>query len=154
MGVLAIDLGSKTGWALRWAKTTVSGVVNLKGGRYEGGGMRFVRFRGHLTKLFADFDIKAVFYEEVRAHKGVDAAHIYGGLQAVLTAFCEDRGVPYEGVPVGTIKKFATGKGNADKAAVMAAMRELGFKPEDDNQADALALLMLKLECPKVMTLV
>lgn len=50
---------------------------------------------------------------------------------------------PYCGVPIGSIKKHTTGKGNADKAAVMAAMRALGFEPGDDNEADALALLML-----------
>ena len=32
--------------------------------------------------------------------------------------------MPYEGVPVGTIKRHATGKGNADKATVEAAVRE------------------------------
>ena len=51
-------------------------------------------------------------------------------------------GVPYQGVPVGTIKRFATGKGNAGKEAVIAAMRARGFAPADDNEADALALLL------------
>ena len=36
----------------------------------------------------------------------------------------------------------------------MAAVREFGFQPKDDNQADALALLLLKLEDPFVQTLV
>ena len=45
--------------------------------------------------------------EEVRRHAGTDAAHVYGGLMATLTAWAELRGVPYEGVPVGTIKRFA-----------------------------------------------
>ena len=34
-----------------------------------------------------------------------------------------------------------TGKGNADKKAVIEAVRRLGFNPSDDNEADALALL-------------
>jgi len=45
------------------------------------------------------------------------------------------------GVPVGTIKRHVTGKGNADKEAVIDAVRRLGFAPADDNEADALALL-------------
>jgi hypothetical protein len=44
-------------------------------------------------------------------------------------------------VPVGTIKKHATGKGNAGKDAVIAAVRAWSFDPVDDNEADALALL-------------
>jgi len=59
---------------------------------------------------------------------------------ATLTAWAELRGVPYEGVPVGTIKRHATGKGNADKDAMIAAAR--GFSPADDNEADAIALLL------------
>jgi crossover junction endodeoxyribonuclease RuvC len=49
--------------------------------------------------------------------------------------------IPYEGVPVGTIKRHITGKGNATKEEVIAAVRAKGFSPVDDNDADALALL-------------
>ncbi|MEO0035188.1 MAG: hypothetical protein RLZZ501_1211, partial [Pseudomonadota bacterium] len=80
-------------------------------------------------------------FEEVRRHLGTDAAHVYGGLMGVLTAWAEVRGVPYQGVTVQHIKKHATGKGNADKAAVIEAMRARGYTPADDNEADALALL-------------
>ena len=60
---------------------------------------------------------------------------------ATLTAWCEDREIPYEGVPVGTIKKHATGKGNAGKDEVKKAMVAKGHVPKDDNEADALAQL-------------
>jgi Holliday junction resolvasome RuvABC endonuclease subunit len=82
----------------------------------------------------------------VRRHVGVDAAHAYGGFLAHLTAWCEHHQIPYQGVPVGTIKKHATGKGNADKAAMMAAVRAKGFLPADDNEADALALLLWAID--------
>jgi Holliday junction resolvasome RuvABC endonuclease subunit len=71
----------------------------------------------------------------------VDAAHAYGGFMAHLTAWCEHHQIPYQGVPVGTIKKHATGKGNASKDEMIAAMKALGHSPTDDNEADALALL-------------
>jgi hypothetical protein len=54
--------------------------------------------------------------------------------------------VPYQGVPVGTIKRFATGRGNANKTAMIAAMQARGFHPGDDNEADALALLLWAIE--------
>ena len=82
-----------------------------------------------------------VVFEEVRRHAGTAASHAYGGYLAHLTAWCEANGIPYQGVPVGTIKRHVTGKGNADKAAVIEAVRRLGFSPADDNEADALALL-------------
>lgn len=60
---------------------------------------------------------------------------------STLAAWCEDGGTPYSSVPVGTIKKHATGNGSASKKAVMAAMVErFGIIPDDDNHADALAI--------------
>lgn len=144
-GVLALDLGTTTGWALRPAGSggITSGTVVFRPSRFEGGGMRYLRFRGWLGEMAGLSDgIARVVFEEVRAHAGTDAAHIYGGFLAHLSAWCEERSVPYEGVPVGTIKRFATGRGNADKAAVVAAMRARGFAPADDNEADAIALLL------------
>ena len=49
-------------------------------------------------------------------------------------------------MPVGTIKRFIAGKGNADKAAVIAAVRDRGFVPADDNEADAIAILLWAIE--------
>jgi Holliday junction resolvasome RuvABC endonuclease subunit len=141
--ILALDLGTTTGWALRGRDGSItSGSESFKPQRFEGGGMRFLRFRRWLTetKQCADgFD--AVYFEEVRRHAGVDAAHAYGGFLATLTAWCEHHQIPYQGVPVGTIKKHATGKGNASKAEIVDAMRALGHQPANDNEADALALL-------------
>jgi len=146
--VVALDLGTTTGWALRGRGDFItSGTVSLKPSRFDGGGMRFVRFRRWLEQLDSDAGpIEAIYYEEVRRHVGTDAAHVYGGLQAVLTGWCEEHLVAYQGVPVGTIKRFIAGKGNADKAAVIAAVKANGFAPADDNEADAIAILLWALE--------
>ncbi|MDH1428274.1 hypothetical protein N5J23_17280 [Comamonas aquatica] len=53
-------------------------------------------------------------------------------------------------MPVGTIKKHATGKGNAGKEDVIAAMRARGHAPADDNEADALALLHWAVQTQEV----
>lgn len=141
--MLSLDLGTKTGWAIRLSDRTVtSGIAEFKNDRWQGGGMRFLRFKQWLTEIkqmAGGLDV--VFFEEVRRHAGVDAAHAYGGFLAHVTAWCEHHEIPYEAVPVGTIKRHATGKGNANKDAVIAAVRNLGFDPADDNEADALAIL-------------
>ncbi|POR47077.1 hypothetical protein B0G62_12070 [Paraburkholderia eburnea] len=141
--ILALDLGTTTGWALRRCDGGItSGTQHFRPQRFEGGGMRFLRFRRWLSELHGSAeDIHAVYFEEVRRHAGVDAAHAYGGFLATLSAWCEHHRIPYQGVPVGTIKKHATGKGNAGKEAVIAAMCSLGHAVTDDNEADALALL-------------
>jgi hypothetical protein len=146
--ILALDLGTTTGWALHSGDgAIVSGTVSFRPSRYDGGGMRYLRFRGWLDQLATDVGgLSAVHFEEVRRHAGTDAAHIYGGLLATLTAWCEQRSIPYQGVPVGTIKRHVTGKGNADKATVIAAIRARGFSPADGNEADALAILLWAIE--------
>ncbi len=139
--LLALDLGTTTGWAMRSASGLItSGTASFKPGRFDGGGMRYLRFSRWLDEIGID-GLAGIWFEEVRRHAGTDAAHVYGGLMATLTAWAEIRGIPYAGVPVGTIKKHATGKGNANKDAMIAAAVARGFNPKDDNEADALALL-------------
>jgi len=139
MTILGIDPGTNCGWALRYHDGRYdSGTWKLKGGRHEGGGMRFMRLRRYLVETLDAAPVSAVYYEEVRRHMGTDAAQIYGGVVAIVVEECELRGIPYRGVPVGTVKKLATGKGNADKAAMLAATRARwpGWTG-DDNEADA-----------------
>ena len=146
--ILALDLGTTTGWAIRdFGGLITSGTVSFKPSRYDGGGMRYLRFTNWLTELDRlSGPIEAIYYEEVRRHAGTDAAHVFGGLLAVLTSWGELRGVPYQGVPVGTIKKHASGKGNAPKQAMIDAARKRGFNPADDNEADAIAILLWAIE--------
>ena len=142
-GLLALDLGTTTGWALLGRDGHISsGSESFRPHRFEGGGMRFLRFARFLTDIQQCNDgLELIVFEEVRRHAGVDAAHAYGGFLGQLTAWCEHHQIPYQGVPVGTIKKHATGRGNAGKDLVIAAMRARGFHPSDDNEADALAIL-------------
>lgn len=129
--VLALDLGTTTVWALRLSDDTIaSGTMAFRPGRYEGGGMRYLRFRSWLDELLHQAQqLSAIYFEEVRRHAGTDAAHIHGGFLAHLTAWCEHRSLPYQGVPVGIIKRHVTGKGNAGKDAVIAGGQSARLRP-------------------------
>ena len=95
--VLALDLGQKTGWAVRNADGAIaSGTVEFKPGRFEGGGMVFLRFRAWLQEVDETAGgIGAVYFEEVRFHRGVAASHAHGGFLAHLTAWAEAKQIPY-----------------------------------------------------------
>ncbi len=138
MKILAIDPGTKCGWAI---DKKHSGVWNLKPNKFDSGGMRFVELYGHIRKVIAGVDL--IIYERVERHSSTYAGHIYGGIIAVVHGICEEFLVPYKGIPVGTIKKHATGKGSAKKEAMILAaqarFRDVNIK--DDNHADALCLL-------------
>lgn len=145
--VLALDLGTQTGWALSGPDRVISGSQSFKLRGTDGAGMRFLRFKRWLSDInLSAGDIGEVYFEEVRRHAGTDAAHIYGGFMAHLTAWCETHNIPYQGVAVGTIKKAATGKGNAKKDAMIDAAKAVGFAPTDDNEADAIHLLRYALK--------
>jgi Holliday junction resolvasome RuvABC endonuclease subunit len=147
MSTLCLDLGTQTGFAILEDNQTIkSGSLSFRHDRYSGGGMRFLKFREWLVKINEKRTIDVVYFEEVRRHLGVDAAHVYGGFLATLTSWCEIMGIPYQGIPVGTIKKHITGKGNASKQDVIEAVCRRGRKPVDDNEADAVAILYYKTE--------
>lgn len=145
--ILGIDPGTACGWAVLTldGARIASGTWSLAARRHEGGGMRYLRVRRHVEEILGQFAIEQLAYEEVRRHAGTDAAHVYGGIVSQITAVCESRSppVPYTGAPVATVKRLATGKGNADKDAMIAAATELfGFTPGDDNEADALFIAL------------
>jgi Holliday junction resolvasome RuvABC endonuclease subunit len=146
--ILALDLGTTAGFALRAADTAItSGTAMFRPDRWQSGGMKFLRFKRWLTEIKNQAGgIDLVVYEQVRRHAGVDAAHAFGGWLAILTSWCDHHEIQYQGVPVGTIKRFIAGKGNADKQAVIAAVCERGFSPRDDNEADAIAILLWAIE--------
>lgn len=140
--ILGIDPGTHCGWSL-WhdGKISSAGTWNLSPRRHEGGGMRYLMLRAYLDEFRAS-EPDTVAYEEVRRHLGTDAAHIYGGVIATLSAWCEERKIPYMAVPVGTVKKVATGLGNASKEMMLASARKrwpslFEFCLIDDNAADA-----------------
>lgn len=139
--LLAIDLGTTTGFCYNQGKDIISDTKNFKPKRYEGGGMRYFRFEKWLKAILEEGKPAYVYFEEVRAHNGVNAAHIYGGFMSSVSRICEEFKIPYSGVAVGTIKKHISGRGDASKDRVKQAVELLlGIKPKDDNEADAIAI--------------
>lgn len=136
--LLSLDLGTTTGWAVCSKAGINSGIQRFHNDRFSGGGMRYLKFQKWLDGMPRPGQ---VVFEEVRRHRGTTAAHVYGGFMAVLTQWCEKHGIPYAGVPVGTIKKSWTNNGNSGKKKMIDEAKKRGFNPTDDNEADALALL-------------
>jgi Holliday junction resolvasome RuvABC endonuclease subunit len=144
MNILAIDIGTQTGWARTDRNGAVhSGTEKFQYGRMERPGHRWLKFRAFLAEQRTAGEIHAVYYEDVKQHAGTLAAHVYGGFLAMLEMWCAANNVPLRPVGVGQVKKHWTGKGNADKTAMVETARAKGFHPKDNNQADALAILAL-----------
>ena len=155
--ILALDLATKTGWALRDRTGAIaSGVQEFKLKRGESKGMRFLRFRkwlremlqlGELGQSFSETLPGIICYEQAH-HRGGAATELAVGL--VTDVLAEAARVQMEHMPVhtGALKKWATGKGNTGKAGMILRAVELYPNIEiiDDNHADALLLLGYGLE--------
>ena len=146
---IGIDPGLHCGWAMLSAtgQRLASGAWDLSSKRHEGAGMRWLRLRRYLSELICE-EVRwsstarsfVLGYEEVARHAGTDAAHVYGACIGEVQSWCELNAVPYRGLPVATVKRAATGKGNASKEMMcMAALLVWRLPlPIDDNEADAL----------------
>lgn len=81
-------------------------------------------------------------------------AHALGELGGVIRLALHEAGVPYVDVPPSSLKKYACGKGNANKGEMLAAaIRRLDYEGASDNEADALWLRAMGLDalgCPVV----
>lgn len=141
--ILALDLGTKTGVCVMGANGGVSysGTWVLTPRPKDRWGHRFLAFRTQLEEMLGQPPrIDVIAYENVCRHKATDAAHIYGGLLAVLEMVALSWDLPTAPLAVAVIKRTATGRGNADKTAmaVRASRKWPGIDILDDNQADAL----------------
>jgi hypothetical protein len=138
----------------------VMGQWDLTLGEYDTGPLRHIRLKQFLTIM----EPGLVMFEDVKyvganmppgmkkmnltalVARAVTGANLVHGLKVTLTTWCEERGIPCQGLPIGTIKKFATGTGNCGKKEMVAACNEQfgsNFDPETyeqtgvDNIADA-----------------
>jgi len=153
MNILALDMATKTGWAYGVKGLTHlssydkgSGVENFRKRTGESQGMIFLRFRTWLNNFLVENPIDLIVYEQSH-QRGRAATEMGNGLLAVLKMEAETQGMDFSSVHSATIKKFATGRGNAGKDMVIAAFRgRLGREPIDDNEADAYWLLQYAIK--------
>jgi Holliday junction resolvasome RuvABC endonuclease subunit len=140
MKILSLDVSSHCGWAI---SNKIYGVWELTPKRDESGGMRLLRFKAKLQEVVNLEKIQLVVFERSSGiHKG--AIIVQSELHGVLKIFCEENGIEHKAYSAKEIKKFATGKGNANKEKmILAAKEKLGYNGDNDNEADALWILEL-----------
>lgn len=147
--VLALDLATATGWALRDARGQLtSGVQSFALRSGESSGLRLLRFRRWLREVLELGEVRLVAYEQPVIHRkrrqlNRSVAH---NLEGVLLPELEGQ-VDYVSPTPAEVKKHATGRGNASKEQMVEAARKRWQRDvQDDNEADALCVLAWTLE--------
>lgn len=138
MKILALDPATTTGYA----SDKGSGILRLgivgKTERPE----KLLKFYNYLHDTVKKEGITHIVYERPGgSHYNSLVSH--ASLEAMILLVCQMKGLYYLGYSASEIKKFITGKGNASKDEVIASVKELGYDPFDDNEADAIAIFLL-----------
>jgi len=141
MNILALDCGTKTGWASEIDGRIESGVQDFSLKRGESKGIRFLRFNTWLNDMLELIKPHIVVYE--MAHlRGGHATEILVGMTTRIEEFCESKNIEYSSVHSAMLKKFSTGSGKANKEDMMkAATLKFGRLIDSDDEADALLIL-------------
>jgi hypothetical protein len=145
VNILALDLATTTGWALLEDGHRTSGVQVFDVKRGESPGMRYVRLVRWLAEIAARAEL--IVYEQVvpapKKFGGAMTREFAYGMVTHVQTFCATRRIEHHPVYPATLKRFVTGSGKANKAAMLAAALAQGWCPPgtDDNEVDAIALL-------------
>ena len=137
MRVLGLDLAlTATGYAYN---DEVVGVFESR----ARGPRRLAEIRDALLDYIYEAEVVVL---EGYSFASQNKAHQVGELGGVIRLSLYTSRVPYVEVPPAVLKKYATGKGNADKDAVLAAaIRRFDFAGDDNNAADAWILRAMGL---------
>ena len=154
-------MAQKTGWATLIDGRIESGVQDFTKRRGESNGMLFLRFNAWLNNMaeipnqsslaiqiegVQHYKFDLVVYERAH-HRGGAATEIGVGLMTRAQEYAAHIGAEYMAVHTASLKKFATGNGRASKEdMVFWASKKMERFIEDDNEADALALLFFAIQ--------
>lgn len=168
INTLSLDLGRSTGWSIAKEGLVIdSGTILLatknedveqhkqNGDRFYD--IRFKRLIDFITDKALSHDIRRIVFEDVLFASSAKQVQLWTTFRAAiwatvynypnrLQAFC---------VAVGTLKMFATGRGDAEKSDMLAALKaknlftSTSLDKMDDNEVDAiwLSLYAMEVDC-------
>lgn len=122
VNILALDLGTKTGYALRRRDgREVHGTAEFTPRASWAPGQKWQRFRSWLSATITEHKVTQIAFEDIKRHGPgqVLAAHAYGGFRAMLEMVANQHCVTLVLFGVGQIKKHWTGSGVAKKDAMI-----------------------------------
>lgn len=148
--ILALDLATRFGWA----EGPIGGVPRYGSERFAPAGADraavlagAVRF---FQRRFMAFRPAAVVFEAplppsfMRGHTNFNTSRTLLALPGIIEALCSINGIHRcEEAKVSDIRRFFIGgnpRGEEGKKQTIAKLVGMGFEPQDDNAADALAL--------------
>ena len=139
MRILALDPGSSCGFACGPEDgIDVSGVWLLAPARGESPGVRYLKLRAHLAAIRERFPDLALVVYEMAHHRGGAATEYAAGIATHVQSWCAEHGIEHAPAHSARVKKFATGRGNAEKQDMRRAARgRFVLRTDSDDEIDA-----------------
>lgn len=139
--ILSLDIGTNCGWA---HSSGPSGVERFEQRRGDSPGMRWLAYVAWLQRMLLTAPFEIIVYERPGFLKSRAANHVLNVMVGLTEKVAAEQRLEITFRESKEVKKWATGKGNADKAAMLAAAQQkFGPHITNDNEADALWLLDL-----------
>ena len=154
MNILALDLGTKTGWALNGADGVVTGTETL-GTREDIRAAhvsrldrrcdpRIPKLHQFLLTQIQNYKINLLVFEDVLFASTRMQAHLWASLRAAAWIAGSITGCQIDCLNTVALKKYASGHASATKETMAAALKKiapgLDFSMLDDNMIDAIWL--------------
>ena len=146
MIILSLDLATSTGWASYAEGDITIGSASFALRRGDSPGMRFLRCRAWLRemlKLLGNIDL--IVYEQPH-QRGGHPTQVAMGLATEVLSFSARANIETTTVHSMSLKKWATGKGNAKKPQMIEEAKSRGYDVANDDEADAVLMLEYTLE--------
>ena len=142
MSILALDIATRTGWALSSGR---SGVLDLSKYKHDYGDMGY-QLAKWFWQMIREHAVTIVVVERPFYRGAAKSVYMLNGLAFVVQMAAAMKVVERREYTVFDVRLRLLGKKKATKAEVIKWAEDQGFEPEDDNEADALALLTYALE--------
>ena len=139
--ILALDISkTNTGWAAGGYGTEIT----FGSRSFAGCGARAIvgsRFAAFLERMIPLFKPRALVIEAALLYGGAPFLLIPMGYEAEKVAYRHN--ITFSEYQPNSLKKFMTGNGKASKDDMVFAVRARGHKVNNDDEADAVALLLM-----------
>lgn len=133
-GLIAFDLGLTFGW--------FDGKVG--GSVFIGKEKRMFNFYKTVLDMILKINkegqrIDVIAFEDAKFQQG-NAIYNFNGQKAILELISDSLNIKLVPVPVGTVKKYITGSGKAEKEQMISSVEAMGYEVKDSNHADAIGV--------------
>lgn len=144
MKILALDLGKHTGWAFNSKDGLMYSEIVNKAKKNTGGYeyWSLMEWLDSFKCLYNIDKIDTVVYEKVVTHRGMIAAHRYGGYEAILQTWCLNNKIKLIPIEVPVIRKYVKSKVNLTTVKTVRS----NYRDDGKSLTDTDRRLLLKKE--------